>query len=219
MFEEEKIEQEETVEQEKAVTSEVSEDASADESRESGSRNERRTFGSDSRGGRGAGRGARGGKGGKPEFKRREREESDDKISVLSIRRVAKVGEGSKRLSFAALVVVGDGKGSFGIATGKSRVVSSAIQKAVSKAKKLRKKLDLLDNRTLHYDVTAKFCASKVVLRKAQPGTGIKAGKIIRAILECLGGSNLDIVTKILGSNDPRNVANAVQLALSDFTY
>lgn len=175
-------------------------------------RSERRTFNSSR-----APRTGRHDKKGKPDFKRREKEVSDEKMSVLSVRRVAKVGEGSKRLSFAALVVVGDGKGSYGVATGKSRAVNIAIQKAATKARKLSRKLNLLDSRTLHYDVNAKFCASKVVLRKAKQGTGIKAGKIIRAILECLGGSNLDIVTKILGSRDPRNVANAVMLALDEF--
>ena len=161
-------------------------------------------------------RSKRGFKGGERKFKRREHDENE-KISVLSLRRVAKVREGSNRLSFSALVVSGDMKGSFGIASTKAREASLAIQRAAAKARKLKKTVKLLDGRTLFQDVEGSYCATKVLIRRAKPGTGIVAGKIVRAILECLGGSKLDVVTKVYGSRNPLNVAKAVLVALSEF--
>lgn len=147
----------------------------------------------------------------------RSRDNSDEKTSVLSLRRVTKVREGSNRLSFSALVVVGDMKGSLGIAAAKAREAPLSIQSAAANARASKYKITLLDNRTLPYDVEGHYCSTKVLLRKAKPGTGIVAGKIVRAILECLGGSNLDVVSKVYGSRNPINVSKAILEALSDF--
>lgn len=149
---------------------------------------------------------------GKPSFVKREKPEQVGKISVLGIRRVAKVGKGSKRLSFSACVVVGDMKGSVGVASGKAKDVNSAIQQAASKARKLQLRVNLYENRTIPNQIEGKFCKSKVIIRSAQEGTGIRAGHVIRAISTCLGIT--DIGAKVIGNRNFINVAKATMEAL-----
>ena len=106
---------------------------------------------------------------------------------LVSINRVAKVVKGGRRFGFAALVVVGDGKGRVGYGTGKAREVPEAIRKATEQAKRGMIRVPLREGRTLHHDVIGHYGAGKVVLRAAPPGTGIIAGGPMRAVFEALG--------------------------------
>ena len=126
---------------------------------------------------------------------------------VVKISRVAKVVKGGRRFGFAALVVVGDQKGSIGIGQGKSKQVPDAIKKATQSAKNNMFKIPLRESRTLHHDVLSKDGAGKVLLRAAPSGTGIIAGGAIRAACEVAGIK--DVVAKSLGSSNPINVLRA----------
>ena len=118
----------------------------------------------------------------------RERRDENELIDKLvSINRVAKVVKGGRRFSFAALVVVGDGRGRVGMGGGKAREVPEAIRKATEQAKREMVRIPLRDGRTLHHDVKGRFGAGKVVVRAAPPGTGIIAGGPMRAIFETHG--------------------------------
>ncbi|MBT4595202.1 30S ribosomal protein S5 [bacterium] len=131
--------------------------------------------------------------------------------AVLQVRRVAKVIKGGRRLSFSALVVVGDRAGKVGIALGKSREVSSAISKAYKRARKNMVDVPLYKT-TIPFTVQAKHSASKVLLRSASKGTGVIAGGSVRAVLDALGVK--DVLAKSLGSPNPGNVARATMEAL-----
>ena len=126
---------------------------------------------------------------------------------LVSINRITKVVKGGRRFAFAALVVVGDQTGSFGIGQGKAKQVPDAIRKATENAKKNLFKIPLREGRTLHHDVLGKDGAGKVLLRSAPSGTGIIAGGPIRAACEVIGIQ--DIVAKSLGSSNPTNVLRA----------
>jgi small subunit ribosomal protein S5 len=126
---------------------------------------------------------------------------------LVSINRVAKVVKGGRRFGFSALVVVGDGRGRAGFGTGKSREVPEAIRKATDDAKKSFVKIALREGRTLHHDIEGHSGAGRVYLRSAPPGTGIIAGKPMRAVFEALGIQ--DIVSKSLGSANPHNMVRA----------
>ena len=142
------------------------------------------------------------------------REEKDDGITdrLVHINRVAKTVKGGRRMSFAALVVVGDEKGRVGFGKGKAREVPEAVRKATEEAKKTMIRVPLREGRTLHHDIRAKFGAGKVVLRAAPPGTGVIAGGPMRAVLECLGVQ--DVVAKSLGTSNPYNMIRATFEAL-----
>jgi small subunit ribosomal protein S5 len=132
--------------------------------------------------------------------------------TVLSVRRVAKVIRGGRRLTFSALVVVGDRNGSVGVATGKSREASMAIAKALKRARKSMYAIPLYKT-TIPYAVEAKHGASKVVLRSASKGTGVIAGGAVRALMDAAGIK--DILAKSIGSSNPGNVVHATLSALS----
>jgi small subunit ribosomal protein S5 len=162
-----------------------------------GQRNER----GGQRGGRGGGRGG-------------DRDEQDLFDKLVSINRVAKVVKGGRRFGFAALVVVGDGKGRVGYGTGKAREVPEAIRKATESAKRKLIRVPLREGRTLHHDTIGRFGAGKVVVRAAPAGTGIIAGGPMRAVFETLGVQN--VVAKSIGSSNPHNMVKATIQALSE---
>ncbi len=126
---------------------------------------------------------------------------------LVAVNRVAKVVKGGRRFGFAALMVVGDGKGRVGFGSGKAKEVPEAIQKATEAAKKNMMRIPLRDARTLHHDIKGHFGAGKVVLRSAPAGTGIIAGGAMRAVLEALGIH--DVVAKSVGSSNPYNIIRA----------
>ncbi len=175
------------------------------------------------RGGRGGGRqgGDRGrGRGGR-DNNRRGRGGDDDGgeeliEKLVHINRVSKTVKGGKRFGFAALVVVGDGKGRAGFGHGKAREVPEAISKATAAAKKAMVRVPLKDGRTLHHDGKGHFGAGKVTIRTAPSGTGIIAGGPMRAVFESLGVA--DVVTKSVGTSNPYNMIRATFEALKDQT-
>jgi small subunit ribosomal protein S5 len=132
---------------------------------------------------------------------------------LVHINRVAKVVKGGRRFSFAALVVVGDGRGRVGFGTGKAREVPEAIRKATDHAKHTMIRVPLRDGRTLHHDVLGRFGAGRVVLRAAPAGTGVIAGGPMRAVFETMGVQ--DVVAKSIGSANPHNMIKATFSALN----
>lgn len=141
----------------------------------------------------------------------RERREFDQ--TVVEITRVTRVVAGGKRMRFRALVVIGDKKGSVGMAVKKGADVSEAVNKAATSAKKLMLKVPLSGS-TIPHEVIFKYKASKILLKPAKPGTGVIAGGPVRAVVEAAGIS--DILSKSLGSSNKINIVKAVFGALSE---
>jgi small subunit ribosomal protein S5 len=139
-------------------------------------------------------------------------EDAELKDKLVAINRVAKVVKGGRRFSFAALVVIGDGRGRVGFGTGKAREVPEAIRKATDHAKHGMMRVPLRDGRTLHHDVHGHFGAGQVVLRAAPPGTGVIAGGPMRAVFETMGVQ--DVVAKSIGSSNAHNMVKATFNAL-----
>jgi small subunit ribosomal protein S5 len=135
---------------------------------------------------------------------------------LVHINRVSKTVKGGKRFGFAALVVVGDGKGRAGFGKGKAREVPEAITKATAAAKKAMVRVPLREGRTLHHDGMGHFGAGRVYVRSAPQGTGIIAGGPMRAVFESLGVH--DVVTKSVGTNNPYNMVRATFAALTEQT-
>ena len=125
---------------------------------------------------------------------------------VISINRVTKVVKGGKNLSFAALVVVGDGAGHVGFGTGKAREVPLAIKKAIEAAKKNLIRVPLINN-TLPHQIIGTWGAGRVLMKPASEGTGVIAGGAVRAVMQAAGVH--DVRTKVLGSANPHNVVRA----------
>lgn len=125
---------------------------------------------------------------------------------LISVVRNAKVVKGGRIFSFAALVVVGDGKGRIGLGRGKAREVPVAIQKAMEAARRNLIKIDL-NGSTLYHPITSQHGASKVIMLPASEGTGIIAGNSMRAIFEVIGIQN--VLAKCIGSTNPVNVVHA----------
>src|SRR6202044_1463002 len=144
----------------------------------------------------------------------REGEERDSEIveKLVHINRVAATVKGGRRFSFAALMVVGDGKGRVGFGHGKAREVPEAIRKATEEAKKTMIRVPLRESRPLHHDGHGRHGAGKVMLRAAPPGTGVIAGGPMRAVLETLGVQ--DVVGKSVASPNPYNMIRATFDAL-----
>jgi len=171
------------------------------------------------RGGPGGNRGGRGGPGGRRDDRRGgPQDDGGEELieKLVHINRVSKTVKGGKRFGFAALVVVGDGKGRVGFGHGKAREVPEAISKATASAKKAMVRVPLKEGRTLHHDVNGHFGAGRVTVRSAPAGTGIIAGGPMRAIFESLGVA--DVVTKSVGTSNPYNMIRATFEALGDQT-
>ena len=141
-----------------------------------------------------------------------EKKESDLQENVVFINRVAKVVKGGRRFSFAAVVVVGDGKGKVGAGLGKAAEVPEAIRKGVEDAKKNMITV-ALKNGTIPHPMLGIYGAGKVIMKPAAEGTAIKAGGPFRAVLALAGIRN--ILTKSLGSSNPINMVRATMDGLS----
>jgi len=134
------------------------------------------------------------------------------KDEVVSINRVTKVVKGGKNMSFAALVVVGDpGEGVVGYGSGKAKEVPQAIRKGIEAAKKNLVKVNLTQT-SIPHQVLGRFGAGSVMLKPAPEGTGVIAGKTVRAVMTSAGVQN--VLTKSLGSANPHNVIKATFDAL-----
>lgn len=201
---------------EQPIAAEAPQGGAPQEAREGGRGRGGRGRGGNDRGGDRGGRGGRrddrrGGRGGN------EEEQGEELIEKLvHINRVSKTVKGGKRFGFAALVVVGDGKGRVGFGHSKAREVPEAITKATASAKKKMIRVPLKEGRTLHHDGKGHFGAGRVNVRTAPAGTGIIAGGPMRAVFESLGVH--DVVTKSVGTSNPYNMIRATFDALTTQT-
>ena len=138
--------------------------------------------------------------------------ESELTDHMVALNRVTKVTKGGRAITFAAIMVVGDGNGKVGFGLGKANDATAAIEKGTEAAKKAMIKLPLRKG-TIPHEQFAKFSGSEVILIPASEGTGLKAGGAMRAVLESAGVK--DVLAKSKGSSNPHNLVKATMLALS----
>lgn len=134
------------------------------------------------------------------------------KDRLVAINRVTKVTKGGRTFTFAAIVVVGDGKGVIGYGLGKAGEVTAAISKGTESAKKNLFKVPVL-NGTVPHEVETRFGGAKVLIKPAAAGTGLKAGGAMRAVLESAGIT--DVICKSKGSSNAHNLVKATIAALA----
>ena len=134
------------------------------------------------------------------------------KEKVVAISRVAKVVKGGRTFRFSAVVVVGDENGHIGVGSGKAAEVPDALKKAIQDAKKNLVEVPIVGT-TIPHEYVGKFGSAKVMLKPAVEGTGVIAGGSVRPVLELAGYK--DIRTKVIGTNNPRNVVYATINALT----
>ena len=146
------------------------------------------------------------------ETRKREPRPKMYETEIINIGRVTKVTKGGRHFRFSATVAVGDRKGQVGIGTGKANEVPDAIKKAVQAATKNVVRVSIVEDRTIPHEALGVRGASKVMLKPAAAGTGVKAGGPVRAVLELAGVK--DILSKSLGSNTKINMAYATLEAL-----
>jgi small subunit ribosomal protein S5 len=139
-------------------------------------------------------------------------ESSEMKEKMVALNRVSKVTKGGRTFSFAAVVVIGDGKGTIGHGLGKAREVSEAIAKAVKDAEKNIIKVPVF-NGTIPHEAFGKYDSGRVLIKPAAHGTGVIAGGAMRAVLEMAGVH--DVLAKSQGSSNPHNVVKATIAALA----
>ncbi len=144
---------------------------------------------------------------------RAKEKETDWQERVVQIRRVTKVVKGGKKLSFRAIVVVGNEKGQVGVGVGKASDVIGAVRKGVADGKKHIVDVPLTRANSIPHPVNGVGGGAKVIMRPAAPGTGVIAGGAVRTVLELAGVQN--ILAKQLGSDNPLNNARAAVTALS----
>ena len=133
-------------------------------------------------------------------------EKNELREKVVAINRVAKVVKGGRTFRFSAVVVVGDEKGHVGVGNGKAAEVPDAIKKAIQDAKKNLIEVPIVGT-TVPHEFVGKFGSANVLLKPAEVGTGVIAGGSVRPVLELAGYK--DIRTKVIGTNNPRNVVYA----------
>ena len=158
-------------------------------------------------------RGGQRGRGGRPGGRRPSDDKGGDDLAekVVFINRSSKVVKGGRRFKFSALVVVGDKKGRVGMALGKAAEVADAIKRGGELARAKMQSVSLKDA-TIPHEIYSTYGGAKILLRPASPGTGIIAGKTVRAVLESAGVK--DVLTKSLGSKNAANVVKATLKAL-----
>ncbi|WP_088893853.1 30S ribosomal protein S5 [Leptolyngbya ohadii] len=144
---------------------------------------------------------------------RTKEKETDWQERVVQIRRVTKVVKGGKKLSFRAIVVVGNERGQVGVGVGKASDVIGAVKKGVADGKKHLVEVPLTKANSIPHPVNGSGGGAKVMMRPAAPGTGVIAGGAVRTVLELAGVKN--ILAKQLGSGNPLNNARAATNALS----
>ena len=142
-------------------------------------------------------------------------DEQDDGLreKMIAVNRVSKTVKGGRILAFAALTVVGDGDGSIGMGTGKSREVPQSVSKAMERARHAMKRVPL-KNGTLHHAVEGRHGASRVLMMPAPEGSGVIAGGPMRAVCDAVGIRN--VVAKAYGSTNPYNLVRATLNALEN---
>lgn len=150
---------------------------------------------------------------GRRKSSRTKKEETNWQEKVIQIRRVSKVVKGGKKLSFRAIVVVGNEKGQVGVGVGKASDVIGAVKKGVADGKKHLVDIPITKSNSIPHPVNGVGGGAKVIMRPAAPGTGVIAGGAVRTVLELVGVRN--ILAKQLGSNNPLNNARAAVDALS----